>query len=66
MAGAADSDRAQEREPHPAERPPGEEQALARGRAEDTPAALISWVTIAIAVPAALVILIAVLVWVYA
>jgi hypothetical protein len=66
MVGAAGPERAEERDPHPAELPSGEEQELARGRAADTPASLISWVTIAIAVVAGLVILIAVLVWVFA
>jgi uncharacterized membrane protein YphA (DoxX/SURF4 family) len=66
MDGAAGAERADERGPHPAELPPGEEQVLARGRAEDTPATLITWVTIAIAVVAGLAILIAVLVWVFA
>jgi hypothetical protein len=48
----------------PAERPPTGETELARGRVEQTPASLISWVALAIAVPAALVVLVALLVYV--
>jgi hypothetical protein len=47
----------------PAEQPPTAHQQLARGRVAETPASLISWVTFAIAVAAALAVLVAFLVY---
>jgi hypothetical protein len=55
---------ADERRIPEAEQPPTAEEELAGGRAADTPAALISWVFVAIAVPAAIAVVIAVLVYV--
>ncbi len=49
-----------------AEQPPTAEEELAGGRAADTPAALISWVFVVIAVPAAIAVVIALLVYVLA
>jgi hypothetical protein len=60
---STDLDPARERRIPPAELPQTAEEELARGRSEETPAALISWVWVAIAVPAALVVLIALLVY---
>jgi hypothetical protein len=47
VTGTADADDALERTP-PAERPRTEEQELARGRVEQTPFSVISWVGLTI------------------
>jgi hypothetical protein len=46
-----------------AETSPTAEEKLAGGHTDDTPASLISWVALAIAVPAALAVLVALLVY---
>jgi hypothetical protein len=58
-----DVDRPHDPRTPPTERPPTAEQELVRGRVEQTPASLISRVAVAIAVPAVLAVLIALLVY---
>jgi hypothetical protein len=64
VTSSCETPTADERRTGEAERPPTAEQELVGGRADGTPASLISWVWLAIAVPAALAVVIVLIVYV--
>ena len=66
MIRSVDDPRADEESAPPAERAPGSEQELARGRVEQTPFSMINWVAVVIGAVVLLVLVLAVVAYVVA
>ncbi len=66
MARSLDDPGADEKSVPPAERPPGSEEELARGRVEQTPVTVINWVAVVIGALVALALAVVVVAYVIA